>query len=113
MRLGVLLGLAVCLVSIACAEDLSSPVTGEAKIAFLTQWGERLRSMRSLHMVFTQEKQLRMLRQPLVAQGWLQRDTTQPTAASLYSREMVLWLTLKLRPMSANASPAARRIMSE
>ena len=77
MRLGVLLGLAVFLVSIAYAEDFSSPVTGEAKTAFLTAWGERLRSMRALHMVFTQEKQLRMLRQPLVAQGelWLKGET--------------------------------------
>jgi outer membrane lipoprotein-sorting protein len=77
MRLGVLLGLAVFLVSIVCAEDLSSPVTGEAKTAFLTTWGARLRSMHALHMVFTQEKQLRMLRQPLVAQGelWLKGET--------------------------------------
>ena len=77
MRLGVLLGLAVFLVSTACAEDLGSPVTGEAKTAFLTTWGERLRGMRSLHMVFTQEKHLRMLRQPLVAQGelWLKGET--------------------------------------
>jgi outer membrane lipoprotein-sorting protein len=77
MRLGVLLGLAVFLVSIACAEDLGNPVTGEAKTAFLTTWGERLRSMRSLHMVFTQEKHLRLLRQALVAQGelWLKGET--------------------------------------
>jgi outer membrane lipoprotein-sorting protein len=77
MRLGVLLGLAVFLVSIACAEDLGSPVTGEAKTAFLTAWGERLRSMRALHMVFTQEKHLQMLRQALVAQGelWLKGET--------------------------------------
>jgi outer membrane lipoprotein-sorting protein len=77
MRLGVLLGLAVFLVSTACAEDLGNPVTGEAKTAFLTTWGERLRSMRSLHMVFTQEKHLRLLRQALVAQGelWLQGET--------------------------------------
>jgi outer membrane lipoprotein-sorting protein len=77
MRLGVLLGLAMFLVSTACAEDLGSPVTGEAKTAFLTTWGERLRGMRSLHMVFTQEKHLRMLRQPLMAQGelWLKGET--------------------------------------
>jgi outer membrane lipoprotein-sorting protein len=77
MRLGVLLGLAVFLVSTACAEDLGNPVTGEAKTAFLTTWGERLRSMRSLHMVFTQEKHLRLLRQALVAQGelWLKGET--------------------------------------
>jgi outer membrane lipoprotein-sorting protein len=77
MRLGVLLGLAVFLVSTACAEDLGNPVTGEAKTAFLRTWGERLRSMRSLHMVFTQEKHLRLLRQALVAQGelWLKGET--------------------------------------
>ena len=77
MRLGVLLGLAVFLVSTACADDLGNPVTGEAKTAFLRTWGERLRSMRSLHMVFTQEKHLRLLRQALVAQGelWLKGET--------------------------------------
>ena len=77
MRLGILLGLAVFLVSTACAEDLGNPVTDEAKTAFLTTWGERLRSMRSLHMVFTQEKHLRLLRQALVAQGelWLKGET--------------------------------------
>src|SRR5262247_2792434 len=77
MRLGILLVLTVFLISIACAEDLGSPITGEAKSAFLTTWGERLRSMRSLHMLFTQEKHLRMLRQALVAQGelWLQGET--------------------------------------
>ena len=77
MRLSVLLGLVVFLVSTACAEDLGNPVTDEAKTAFLTTWGERLRSMRSLHMVFTQEKRLRLLRQALVAQGelWLKGET--------------------------------------
>jgi outer membrane lipoprotein-sorting protein len=77
MRLGILLVLAVFLVSAACAEDLGNPVTGEAKTAFLTTWGERLRGMRSLHMVFTQEKHLRLLRQALVAQGelWLKGET--------------------------------------
>src|SRR4029453_4920734 len=59
------------------AEDLGTPVTGEAKTAFLTAWGERLRGMHSLHMVFTQEKHLRLLRQALVAQGelWLKGET--------------------------------------
>jgi len=77
MRLGVLLGLVVFLVSLAGAEDLGNPVTGEAKTAFLAAWGERLRSMRSLHVIFTQEKHLRMLRQALVAQGelWLKGET--------------------------------------
>src|ERR1041384_5334665 len=77
MRLGILLVLAMFLVSTARAEDLGNPVTGEAKTAFLTTWGERLRRMRSLYMVFTQEKHLRMLRQALVAQGelWLKGET--------------------------------------
>jgi outer membrane lipoprotein-sorting protein len=77
MRLGILLVLAVFLVSTACAEDLGNPVTGAAKTAFLATWGERLRGMRSLHMVFTQEKRLRLLRQALVAQGelWLKGET--------------------------------------
>ena len=42
-----------------------------SETVFLTTWGERLRSMHSLHMVFTQEKHLRLLRQALVAQGEL------------------------------------------
>ena len=77
MRLGVLIGLAVFLVSTACADDLGSPVTGEAKTAFLTIWSEHLRSMRSLRMLFRQEKHLRVLRQALVAQGelWLKGET--------------------------------------
>ena len=77
MRLGILLVLMVFLVSTACADDLGNPVTGETKTAFLTTWGERLRRMRSLHMVFTQEKHLSMLRQPLVTQGelWLKGET--------------------------------------
>ncbi len=77
MRVGVLVVLLVCLVSTACAEDLGSPVTGEAKTAFLTTWSAHLRSMRSLHMVFRQEKQLRVLRQALIAQGelWLKGET--------------------------------------
>jgi outer membrane lipoprotein-sorting protein len=75
MRLGVVL--LMFLISSACAEDLGTPITGEAKTVFLTTWGERLRGMRSLHMVFTQEKHLRLLRQALVAQGelWLKGDT--------------------------------------
>jgi len=42
MRLGILLVLAVFLVSTVGAEDLGNPITGEAKTAFLTTWGERL-----------------------------------------------------------------------
>ena len=77
MRPGVLMVLLVCLVSTVCADDLGRPVTGEAKTAFLSTWSERLRSMRSLHMVFRQENHLRVLRQALVAQGelWLKGET--------------------------------------
>jgi outer membrane lipoprotein-sorting protein len=76
MRLGILLVLLVFLVSFAYAEDLGNSITGEAKTVFLTTWGERLRNMRSLHMVFTQEKHLRLLRQALMAQGelWLKGE---------------------------------------
>jgi outer membrane lipoprotein-sorting protein len=53
------------------------PVPGDAKAAFLQRWGERLQAMHSLHMVFTQEKHLRLLRRPLLSQGelWLKGDT--------------------------------------
>src|SRR4029450_12038875 len=71
MRLGILLVLAVFCVSPACAEDLGNPVTGEAKTAFLTTWGERLRSMRSLHMFFTQEKH-----RGSCARLWLRRENS-------------------------------------
>jgi outer membrane lipoprotein-sorting protein len=52
-------------------------VTGEAKAAFLQSWGKHLQAMRSLHMVFTQEKHLQLLRRPLLSQGelWLKGDT--------------------------------------
>lgn len=77
MRVGILMVLVACLVSTVCAEELGSPVTGEAKTAFLTTWSERLRGMQSLHMVFRQEKHLRVLRQPLLAHGelWLKGET--------------------------------------
>jgi len=54
-----------------------SPVTGEAKQAFLQQWGKHMQTMHTLHMVFTQEKHLRLLHRPLVAQGelWRKGDT--------------------------------------
>jgi len=59
------------------AEDLGRPVTDDAKTAFLTTWGTRWRGMRTLYMAFHQEKHLRMLRQPLRAQGelWLRGET--------------------------------------
>lgn len=49
------------------------PVAGEAKTAFLKAWGERLHNLHTLHMVFTQEKHLHLLRRPLTTQGelWL------------------------------------------
>jgi outer membrane lipoprotein-sorting protein len=58
-------------------QEAGQPITGEAKAAFLQTWSERLQAMQSLHMVFRQEKHLRLLRQPLVAQGelWLKGDT--------------------------------------
>jgi outer membrane lipoprotein-sorting protein len=58
-------------------QEAGQPITGEAKATFLQTWSERLQAMQSLHMVFTQEKHLRLLRQPLVAQGelWLKGDT--------------------------------------
>jgi len=77
MRVRMRMVLVAFVVSTMGADDLGSPVTGEAKTAFLTTWSERLRSMRSLHMVFRQEKHLRVLRQALVAQGelWLKGET--------------------------------------
>jgi outer membrane lipoprotein-sorting protein len=48
-------------------------VSGEAQQRFLATWSQRMHALQSLHMVFTQEKQLRFLRKPLTAQGelWL------------------------------------------
>jgi outer membrane lipoprotein-sorting protein len=61
---------------VACAQDAVRPVTGEAKAAFLQTWNERLQAMHSLHMVFTQEKHLRLVRRPLISQGelWLKGE---------------------------------------
>ena len=63
--------------SVAPNEPEIRPVTGEAKQAFLQHWGQQMQTMHTLHMVFTQEKQLRLLRRPLMAQGelWLKGDT--------------------------------------
>lgn len=60
----------------ASGADLGTPITGEAKAAFLSTWGQRLHAMRSLHMLFAQEKQLRMLQRPLLTQGelWLKGE---------------------------------------
>jgi hypothetical protein len=46
-------------------------------------------------------------RHALWRQGWLRGTCFEPTAASLHSLEMVLWLTLNDRPMSLRASPAS------
>jgi outer membrane lipoprotein-sorting protein len=57
-------------------EPLGEPVTGEAKTTFLATWSQRLQALQGLHMVFTQTKQLKVLRQPLTTQGelWLKGD---------------------------------------
>lgn len=76
MRLRIGLLWLLCLLSTVWADDVGQPVTGEAQTAFLTAWSARLQRMQALHMVFTQEKQLRVLRQPLTTQGelWLQGE---------------------------------------
>lgn len=73
----VLLLLCMLLPGVVHGQDAALPVTGAAKAAFLQTWSERLQAMRSLHMVFTQEKRLQLLRQPLISQGelWLKGDT--------------------------------------
>jgi outer membrane lipoprotein-sorting protein len=57
-------------------EPLGEPVIGEAKTTFLATWSQRLQALQGLHMVFTQTKQLKVLRQPLTTQGelWLKGD---------------------------------------
>lgn len=62
-------------------EPLGEPVTGEAKATFLATWSQRLQALQGLHMVFTQTKQLKVLRQPLVTQGelWLKGDLLRYT----------------------------------
>ena len=76
MRLSVCIALTICLISTAWADDFGRPVTGEAKVTFLRAWNERLRDLRTLHMVFKQAKHLRVLRQPLTAEGelWLKGE---------------------------------------
>jgi outer membrane lipoprotein-sorting protein len=69
-------------IGIASAQEpLGEPITGEAKAAFLATWGQRLQALQGLHMVFTQTKQLKVLRQPLVTQGelWLKGDLLRYT----------------------------------
>jgi outer membrane lipoprotein-sorting protein len=62
---------------LARGQDALRPVTGDEKTAFLQTWGARMQAMQSLHMRFTQEKQLRLLRRPLTSQGelWLKGET--------------------------------------
>ncbi len=76
LRLHVLL-LCLCLLGTAPRDETATSVTGEAKRVFLRTWGEYLQTMRTLHMVFTQTKHLRVLRRPLVATGelWLKGET--------------------------------------
>jgi outer membrane lipoprotein-sorting protein len=63
--------------TLALAQDTATVLTGDAKMAFLQEWSARLQAMRSLHMVFSQEKHLRMLHRPLRTQGelWMQGET--------------------------------------
>ena len=62
-------------------EPLGEPVTGAAKATFLATWSQRLQALQGLHMVFTQTKQLKVLRQPLMTQGelWLKGDLLRYT----------------------------------
>jgi outer membrane lipoprotein-sorting protein len=73
----ILLLLYVLLLGMASSDEAARPVTGEAKMAFLQTWGEHQQTMRTLHMIFTQKKYLRILRRPLIAQGelWLKGKT--------------------------------------
>jgi outer membrane lipoprotein-sorting protein len=76
LRRLILLLLCVLLLGMAPGNEAARPVTDEIKMAFLRTWSDHLRSMRTLHMVFTQEKRLRILRRPLIAQGelWLKGE---------------------------------------
>lgn len=76
MRLRLGLVWLLCLCSTVWADESGQPVMGEARTTFLTAWSARLQQMHALHMVFTQEKHLRVLRQALTAQGelWLQGE---------------------------------------
>ena len=67
--------------TVSAQELQGEPVTGEAKATFLATWGQRLQALQGLHMVFTQTKKLKVLRQPLVAQGalWLKGDLLRYT----------------------------------
>lgn len=75
------LWLALILPGVAGSQDAGRSVTGEEKAIFLHTWGTRMQDMRTLHMLFTQEKHLTLLRRPLVTQGelWLKGDTLRYT----------------------------------
>jgi outer membrane lipoprotein-sorting protein len=65
---------------VSAAPDDNRPgreITGPEKEKFLQTWRQHLQNMDSLHMVFTQEKHLRVLQRPIVSQGelWLQGET--------------------------------------
>lgn len=65
---------------VAAAPDPDRPgreITGPEKEKFLQTWRQHLQDMNSLHMVFTQEKYLRVLQRPIVSQGelWWKGET--------------------------------------
>lgn len=73
----ILVGWSVVSAQVSPQEDLDQALTGDAKTAFLATWHQRLHTMQALHLVFTQEKHLAVLRRPLTAQGelWLRGNT--------------------------------------
>lgn len=58
-------------------DGLGRAITGPDKEHFLQTWRQHLQDMDSLHMIFTQEKHLRVLQRPIVSQGelWLKGKT--------------------------------------
>lgn len=77
IRVVILLGLSLGVAGLPAASEVGRQVTGVAKETFVQTWSERLQALQSLHMVFTQVKHLRQLRQPLRASGelWLKGET--------------------------------------
>lgn len=74
MRRWLILWFLLCGWSVLTAQEEPEQVlSGEARAAFLATWNTRLQAMQTLHMAFTQEKHLSVLRRPLIAQGelWL------------------------------------------
>jgi outer membrane lipoprotein-sorting protein len=78
---GLVLVLLVWIGTARTQEPQGGPVTGAAQATFLATWSQRLQALQGLHMVFTQTKQLKVLRQPLVARGelWLKGDRLRYT----------------------------------